>query len=133
MHSSYEIKLGHPADFKVRYRFYSSEQGGRTGLPHQGYRSDFWYPHPDHKENEIFMIWPEFEDSNGNLILNNDFSVPQNGIAQMWIIVPKRRSYHFDKIKPGIIGYFMEGSRKVAECEIVEIVGLLTNPTGNAD
>jgi hypothetical protein len=133
MHHQYEDKPGHPPDFKVRYRFYSAEQGGRSGLPYQGYRSDFWYPHPDHKENEIFMIWPEFEDSDGNVIVNDYCSVPPSGIANMWITVPHRRPYHRSKIKPGVIGYFMEGSRKVAECEVVEIVGLLINPAGNAD
>jgi hypothetical protein len=79
-------------------------------------------------ENEIFMIWPEFEDSEGNLILKNDSSVLATGVAQMWIITPRRRRYHYDKIKIGVIGYFMEGWRKQAECEITEILGLLTNP-----
>jgi hypothetical protein len=128
MHSSYEKKLGHPPDFKVRYHFYSAEQGGRSSLPYQGYQSDFWYPHRDHKEKEVFMIWPEFEDSNGDPIASNDCSVPPSGIAQMWVIVAQRRPYHYDKIKPGVIGYFMEGLRKVAECEVVEILGMLTNP-----
>jgi hypothetical protein len=128
MHSSYEEKLGHPADFKVKYRFYSAEQGGRPAPPYQGYRSDFWYPHPDHKESEIFMIWPEFEDSQGNPIAANDCPVPPSGVARMWIILPQPRPYHHDKIKPGVIGYFMEGSRKVAECEVVEILGMLNNP-----
>jgi len=128
MHSPYEEKLGHAADFRVRYRFYGAEQGGRSSMPYQGYRSDFWYPHPDHKENEIFMVWPEFEDSQGNPIVTDDCSVPPSGVARMWIIVPQRRPYHHNKIKPGVIAYFMEGSRKVAECEVVEILGLLTNP-----
>ena len=37
----YEQRLGHPEDFKVKYRFYTKEQGGRASLPLQGIRSDF--------------------------------------------------------------------------------------------
>ena len=129
MHAPYDKRLGHPADFRVRYRFYSKGEGGRSDIPYQGYRSDFWYGHQDHKSNEIFMIWPEFEDSFGAVILEDNSSVAENGIARMWVIVPQSRIYHKEKIKIGLIGYFMEGWRKVAECEVIEIVGLGTNPT----
>ena len=30
MHQSYEYKLGHPADFRVKYRFYSIEEGRKV-------------------------------------------------------------------------------------------------------
>jgi hypothetical protein len=46
----------------------------------------------------------------------------------MWIVIPKMRQFHRDKIKVGLKGFFMEGSRRVAECEVIEILGLLTNP-----
>lgn len=125
MHTSYEKKLGHSADFKVTYRFYSKEEGGRVHLPFQGYRSDFWYDNEDHKG--VFMIFPEFEDIEGNVILENNVCVPQSGTARMWIVVPERRLYHREKIKIGLVGYFMEGS-KVGECKVIEILGLLNNP-----
>jgi hypothetical protein len=128
MHTPYDIKLGYPADFKVRYRFYSKEEDGRSTLPYQGYRSDFWYEHEDHINKQVFMIWPEFENMNGDVILQNDCSVPASGIARMWVIVPERRPYHTAKIKMGLIGYFMEGATKVAECEVIEVIGLLDNP-----
>jgi hypothetical protein len=131
MHTPYQSRLGHPPDFKVKYRFYTKEEGGRQTIPYQGYRSDFWYPHPDHPSNGIFMIWPEFEDDAGNIILDNGKSVLPSGIANMWIIVPERRPYHYDKIQAGTIGYFMEGSKRVAECEVIEILGLKTNPTAS--
>ncbi len=38
MHQPYEKRRGHPADFKVRYRFYTSQEGGRKSIPYQGYR-----------------------------------------------------------------------------------------------
>jgi len=129
MHNSYEERMAHPPDFKVKYRFYSKEEGGRQSIiPYQGYRSDFWYAHPDNKPNEIFMIWPEFENTEGEIIVENDKSVPEKGTARMWIIVSENRPYHYDKIKVGLKGYFMEGRKKVAECEVIEILGLKTNP-----
>jgi hypothetical protein len=132
MHIPYEKKLHHKADFRVKYRFYSTEEGGRKTLPFQGYRSDFWYEHPEHsRTNQIFMIWPEFEDEKGNLILTDTVPVQQTGTAKMWILVPEGRNYHKSKIKVGLAGYFMEGSRRVAECEVIEIVDLLSNPTEN--
>ena len=130
MHNSYEERLKHQPDFRVKYRFYSKEEGGRqTITPYQGYRSDFWYAHPDNKPNEIFMIWPEFENASNQIILEDNKSVAEQGTARMWIIVSERRPYHYNKIKVGLKGYFMEGTNKVAECEVIEILGLKTNPT----
>jgi hypothetical protein len=74
------------------------------------------------------MIWPEFKDSNGEVILQTNCSVPEIGTARMWIIIPERRVYHVEKIKPGLIGYFMEGTMKIGECKVIEIIGLTTNP-----
>lgn len=99
-------------------------------LPYQGYRSDFWYDHSEHREtNHLFMIWPEFEDDNGDIILENSISVSVTGTARMWVIMPERRNYHLDKIHVGITGYFMEGSRRSAICEVIEILDLPNNPT----
>lgn len=129
MHTPYEEKLKHKADFRVKYRFYNPEEGGRmTGAPYQGYRSDFWYPHKDNEENKIFMISPEFEDEEKNVILTNDKPIKESGIARMWIINSIYRKYHQERIKVGTRGYFMEGPTKVAECEVVELIGLFENP-----
>jgi hypothetical protein len=78
--------------------------------------------------HSIFMIWPEFQDENGNVITRTDSVVAREGIARMWIINPQTRPLHRDKIKLGLKGYFMEGSRRVAGCEVVEIVSLENNP-----
>jgi hypothetical protein len=128
MHTSYKLNLKHPPDFKVKYCFLSKENGGRTTPPSQGYRSDFWYEHPDHLKKQLFMIWPEFENENGEIIFQSDILVPNEGIARMWIVNSQWRAYHKEKIKIGLKGFFMEGQRKVAECEVIEIIGLLTNP-----
>ena len=130
MHQPYEIKLGFKADFKVRYRFYKEIEGGRKSLPYQGYRSDFWYFHEEHlNPHSIYMIWPEFEDEAGNVITQSDTRISPEGIARMWIVDRQMRLYHRNKIRPGLKGYFMEGPRRVAECEVVELIGLATNPT----
>jgi hypothetical protein len=36
MHISYEKITGYIADFKVKYRFYTDDEGGRWSLPYQG-------------------------------------------------------------------------------------------------
>lgn len=122
-------KFNHKADFRVKYCFYTEQEGGRKTLPHQGYRSDFWYVHEDNNATNIFIISPEFEDEHGNVILVDDVPVNRCGTARMWVIVGQRRIYHRDKIHIGTKGFFMEGARRVAGCEIIEILVLQTNPT----
>jgi hypothetical protein len=74
------------------------------------------------------MIHPEFENQDGQVILYNDRPVPREGTALMWIMVPQLRGYHSDRIKVGAMGYLDEGSERVAETTVIEIVGLATNP-----
>lgn len=105
MQQSYEKRLGHPADFRVRYTFYSEEEGGREKQPLQGLRSDFWYNHESHEANGFFMIWPEFEDQSGNVVLDDMEPVSKTGTAMMWIINDERRIYHRDKINVGMKDY----------------------------
>ena len=126
MHIPYENIRARKEDFKVSYRFYTKEEGGRQTIPFQGYRSDFWYDHPEHHSSQIFMIWPEFEDADKNVIIDNSIPVPASGTARMWMLDPSMLGYHKNKIRPGLKGFFMEGSRRVAVCEIIEIGALLT-------
>jgi hypothetical protein len=130
MHQLYEVRLKHPPDFRVSYRFYDESEGGTKFTPGQGYRSDFWYYHEEQPNpNSIYMIWPEFEDEQGNVITDTEKRVNSVGTARMWVIVPKMRQMHRDRIRVGVKGYFMEGSRRVAECEVIEIIGLKSNPS----
>ena len=124
-HLSYRERLGHKEDFKVKYKFRSLEEGGRKNLPHQGIRSDFWYECPNHEMDGIFMIWPEFENENNELILSGQ--PLKEGIARMWIINFEMRKYHQERIKIGTKGYFMEGNMKTADCEVIGIVDLMKN------
>ncbi|MBC7903291.1 MAG: hypothetical protein H7Y27_07695 [Gemmatimonadaceae bacterium] len=129
MHNGYHVRLGHPADFRVAYRFYDQKEGGRKSIPGQGYRSDFWYEFEGPYVTSIFMIWPEFEDPNGELIAETGVPVESSGTARMWVLIPERREFHRERIHVGLKAYFMEGSRKVAECTVIEILGLHSNPT----
>ncbi|MFN8416367.1 MAG: hypothetical protein U0U66_08555 [Cytophagaceae bacterium] len=128
MHEPYENQLKHKADFRVRYKFRSSQNGGRkSGEPYQGIRCDFSFD--NEPENIMYMIWPEFEDTNGNILLHNEKAVPNAGTARMWVINNEMRPYLYDKIKIGEKGYFREGPIFSADCEIIEILDLKINPT----
>lgn len=128
-HRPYHEILGHPHDFEVEYRILTEEEGGRKTLPRQGIRWDFVYPNDEFQKYGAFMIWPEYLDENGEVILSTDISVPKSGKARMWIINPERREFHRTRIKEGLVGHSVEGPRKVAECVVTKIVGLPTNPT----
>ena len=128
MYKPYEEVLGHGCDFRVKYRIYNSEEGGRKETPFQGIRWDFWYESENHTMKGIFIIWPEFEDENGETLFEVDKNVPFTGTARMWIIMPQLRKYHQERIKVGAKGFFFEGN-KIGECEIIEINNLMTNPT----
>jgi hypothetical protein len=125
-HTPYEERVKRRPDFRVKYRFYSKEEGGRYLLPYQGIRSDFWYEHPDHKtyEQSLFIIWPEFENENEEVITDKSMPVLQSGTARMWIINDQFISYHRGKIKLGTKGFFKEGSRSTGECEVIELINI---------
>lgn len=128
MHVPYEKLLNHKADFRVKYKFRSPDDGGRkTGEPFQGIRCDFSFV--EETENKLYMIWPEFEDNEENVLLHNDRPVPNSGTARMWIINNEMRPLHYDKIKTGVKGNFREGSIFSADCEVIEILDLKINPT----
>ena len=122
MHKPYEASFNRPADFRVRYRFYTVEEGGRWQLPFQGIRLNFWYESQFHPKKQLFMIWPEFEDQDGLVIVEGE--VLPAGTARMWIINPDWRAYHQEKIQTGTQGYFLKGNRPVAVCEVIELLGL---------
>jgi hypothetical protein len=112
-------------DFEVKYRFLSSLEGGRlTGPPFQGYRCDWAYEGDDIAKTGIYMIWPEFEDENGN-ILEKNIQVPVEGIAGMIIINKElKETIHRERIKVGVRGFFMEGGKRVAEAVVIRICNL---------
>jgi hypothetical protein len=115
-------------DFKVKYRFFAFEEGGRkSGAPINNYRSDWLYSE-DKAEDGIYMIWPFFENQLGELISKDTYAY-ETGVARMHILVPEMKPLHQKRIKVGTKGYFMEGAHKVAEAEVIEIVNLFDKYT----
>lgn len=118
--------------FLVKYKFYLVDEVGfgRVQLPYQHYRCDFGYAEEvdtyiqanTNTSNgfRLFMIYPEFLDENGLPILEKK-SVNKEGVATMWILDENWIPYHKRRITIGTKCYFMEGWRKVAECEIIEL------------
>ena len=123
---SYTEQTGLPPDFIVSYSFFSAEEGGRKVPPYQHTRFDFCYDNRLVNTGGNSIICPEFIRSTGDVLPLGP--VPLQGLANMFIIFPQRRAFHCQHIKCGVRGYFMEG-RRVAVCEVVEVLGLHRNPT----
>jgi hypothetical protein len=123
----YAESTGHWADFEVRYRFLTTEGGGRrTGTPFQHYRCD-WSYEGDDPSLGIYMIYPEFMAEDGS-VMPESVPVPASGIATMWILSHDLRvQVHRARIRQGVRGYFMEGARRVAEAVVTRVLGLHTN------
>jgi hypothetical protein len=126
--SDHVEKVKRLPDFEVSYRFLSEAEGGRkTGPPFQNYRCDWAYDGDDISKTGIFAIWPEFLNLQGD-VLPKEVQVSMQGRAMMWIVRPKMiEQVHGIRIKEGTKGYFMEGSRRVAEAIVTRIIGLHTN------
>jgi len=121
-------RVGRVHDFVVEYKILNESQGGRKTLPSQGIKWDFAYVNEKHKPNDLFMIWPQFLDKNGQVIPKSNDPVPPSGKARMWIVDDGMRKYHVDKIYVGMKANGMEGSRPVADYVVTEIGGLISNP-----
>jgi hypothetical protein len=126
---NYAELRNHPPDFEVSYRFFTSSEGGRnSGPPFQHYRCDWAYSDDDITNDGIYMIHPEFTSSDHSVFAEG-FPVPSSGTATMWILVPAMRAdIHRNRVVVGVRGYFMEGSRRVAEAVVTRVIGLHTNP-----
>jgi hypothetical protein len=111
-------------DFRVRYRFLSEAEGGRKQLPFQHIRSDFLYGGDDPQKEGIWCIWPEFLAPDGTVLPEDGRSVPGEGLADMYILNTELRKEHAERIRVGTKGYFVEGPRKTAVCEVVAVEGL---------
>ncbi|WP_410209775.1 hypothetical protein [Aquirhabdus sp.] len=117
-------------DFRVTYRFFTTEEGGRNLLPLQGYRSDWIYAEDYYEEGakspssiSTFGIHPRFVDENG-LIYSAQEIAPRQGFADMFILFNGMRSEHRRRIKIGTKGYFVEGPWLVAEATVIDILYL---------
>jgi hypothetical protein len=84
------------------------------------------YQGDDPSTDGISMIWPEFLDDQGQVLPEGE--VPMCGLADMYVVDPERRPFHQTRVRESTRGHFMEGARKVADCVVVELIGLSHNP-----
>lgn len=127
-HVSYSTIRNHSEDFRVEYEFLKKENGELIHKPFQGMRSDFLYADDDINEVGIYMIHPEFEDSNGEVITDLSQQINPVGTAKMWVLIDEmRKKIHCEKATVGVEGYFMSGSKRIAKVKIIEIVDLNKN------
>lgn len=103
-------------DFVVKYKIINQKR--LTRLPGQGIRTDFMYAD---EPNQAYIIFPEFRDERENIITDTSRDIPVEGIADMWIIMPEMIDFHKSKLEIGRKGYLVEGTIKMAECEIIHI------------
>ena len=123
-HSEWLARL---PDFRVTYRLFTAEEGGRRTPAYQGIRWDFCYEDKAISTG-TWIIRPEFLDLNGNVLPIEPLSMM--GQANIFILNPDLRSFHQQHLQPGVRGYFVEGPTRVGVCEVVEVLGLrrkLTN------
>lgn len=120
---SYRDSRGQQPAFQVRYRFLRPDEGGRSQAPRQHIRWDFLYAGDDVQGDGLSMIWPEFVAPDGNVLPEGE--VPAAGVADMFLVNSDRAAYHRRRLAVGTKGYFMEGPKKVAECEVVALGSLV--------
>ena len=128
MWTPYQQRNKRLPDFKVRYRFIPHAEGGRVQAPYQGYRSDLHYEGEDMQADGIYMVWPEFLNPDGSVVMEDEMLVAPEGDAYMWILMHKEmKEHHRKRAAVGRRCWFMEGTRKVAEAYITERIGLDQN------
>ena len=125
---SYTEATGLAPGFRVSYRLFSAEEGGRKTPHYQGIRWDFAYEDKSiARPNQVFMIWPEFISATGEMLPEGE-PMPKQGLANMFIVNPAFREFHGQHIRLGVRGYFREGGTEIALCEVVEVLALHKNP-----
>ena len=68
------------------------------------------------------MIWPEAVSDSGEPLPEGE--IPASGKAHMFIVSDDRRGFHKARIAPGVCGFFMEGAKRVATCQVLELMAL---------
>jgi hypothetical protein len=111
-------------DFRVTYRLFTAEEGGRKTSAYQGIRWDFRY-----EDNAIstgtWIIHPVFLGLDEQVLPVEP--LPMVGQANMFILNAELRSLHRQRIRLGTRGYFVEGPHRVGVCEVVEVLRLSQN------
>ena len=127
IHTPYTETTGKKPDFEVEYIF--DIDPALEGIkPSQGMRCDFLYEGDDPETDGIYMIWPEFIDEDGNVIVDKCAVIPLSGRAAMWIGDNEaRKKIHQKRIKIGTKGYWVIGSKRLAKVKVTKVLGLHEN------
>lgn len=78
----------------------------------------------------ISMIWPEAVSDSGQPLPEGE--IPATGLAYMFIVNADRRALHKARIAKGVCGFFMEGVKRVAACQVIEVLDLANQRLDNA-
>jgi hypothetical protein len=113
-------------DFRASISFLPEERSGRQQPPLQGiYRPDIRYA--DDANTQTWMVWPLFL-SASETELENGATVPEHCNANFYIINENlRREVHASRLKIGVQFDLVEGSKRVAVCEVTELLSLHDN------
>jgi len=107
-------------DFIVEYEWCTDTEVKR----YQGLRSDFRYEIEGKEDDFNCMIWPEFLDEKGHIILDKDIEFKEQGYANMWVMLEEQRGVHKNRIKEGVDGYMVAGSAKIAKVKVIQVGSL---------
>lgn len=116
----------HPPDFRAAISFLPEELSGRQQPPRQGiYRPDIRYT--DDVNTQAWMVWPLFLSADESE-LENGATVPERCNANFYIVDENlRREVHASRLKVGVQFDLVEGSQRVAVCEVTELLSLRDN------
>lgn len=124
VHTPYAETMKKVPDFEVSYEILPDIHDRFN----QGARCDFLYEGDHPWEDGIHMIWPEFLDDKGNVILDKTIQPQKKGHATMWILSHDSRvKFHRARLKVGTKGHWVTGSRKIAKVTVTKILGLFEN------
>jgi hypothetical protein len=117
---------GQQPDFRVSYRLFTQEEGGRWAPPYQHIRWNFRYDDKTISTGTFIMVYPEILTPDGTYFPEGQ-PIPMVGLADMFIFSAKARAFHAPHIRPGTRGYFVEGRQRVGVWEVLEVTGLRDN------
>jgi len=129
--TNYADKTGRLPDFRVKYRWHTPDSGVPYQRPFQHIRSDFMYERDDPQADGMYMIWPEFERDDG-VPWAEEAEIPTVGFASMWILSKDLRALHRARLAPGVRGFMMAGPHKIADVEVIELIGIGHEVAGDA-
>lgn len=106
--------------FRVSYKKLESECKLSNGV-----RPDMKFA-VDSDNNKIFFLYPEFETLSEESIVGDEWEAMDEGTAIIHKPILEDKDGYFDlireRVKVGEKAYFMAGSEKIAELEIVDII-----------